>query len=59
MCNLDQVPPVGAVIVVAAPRIACANGLPVRASPSARIDAILPDAERRGAGDKVFKTAKV
>ena len=31
MCNLDQVPPVGAVIVVAAPRIACANGLPVRA----------------------------
>lgn len=38
---------------------ACANGLPVRASPSARIDAILPDAERRGAGDKVFKTAKV
>ena len=31
MANLDQLPPVGAVIFVAAPRIISANGLPVRA----------------------------
>lgn len=30
LCNLDQVPPVGSVIVIAAPRIKEANGLPVR-----------------------------
>ena len=31
MANLDKLPPVGAVIFVAAPRIISANGLPVRA----------------------------
>lgn len=31
LCNLDQVPPAGAILVAAYPRIVGANGLPVRA----------------------------